>query len=60
MCTFASEISFAPKRSTMGTVDVEQTVEEVLRSDNILWDGETPSYDQYGRNNSGGCNPNHR
>jgi len=37
---------FAPKRSTMGTVDVEQTVEEVLRSDNILWDGETPSYDQ--------------
>jgi hypothetical protein len=30
----------------MGTVDIEQTVEEVLQSDNILWDGKTPSFEK--------------
>ena len=30
----------------MGTADIEQTIEEVMQSDNLEWDGETPSYDE--------------
>jgi hypothetical protein len=30
----------------MGTVDIEQTVEEVMQSDNLYWDGENPSYEE--------------
>lgn len=30
----------------MGTVDIEQTVEETLQGNGILWNGETPSFVQ--------------
>lgn len=32
----------------MGTVDIEQTVNEILQSDsdNLNWDGETPTYEE--------------
>lgn len=30
----------------MGTVDIEQTVEEVLQGNGILWNGEPPSFVQ--------------
>ena len=30
----------------MGTVDIEQTVEEILQSDNLNWDGKKPTYEE--------------
>lgn len=30
----------------MGTVDIEQTIEDVMLSDNLYWDGITPSEEQ--------------
>lgn len=30
----------------MGTVDIEQTIEDVMLSDNLFWDGITPSKEQ--------------
>ena len=30
----------------MGTVDIEQTVEEALQGNGILWNGEPPSFVQ--------------
>lgn len=30
----------------MGTVDIEQEVDEILRSDLFYWDGENPSFEE--------------
>ena len=30
----------------MGTVDIEQTVADIMLSDKLVWDGENPSYDE--------------
>lgn len=30
----------------MGTVDIEETIDEVIQSSNLEWDGENPSYEE--------------
>ena len=34
------------KTNVMGNVDIEQEVDEILRSDLFYWDGKNPSYEE--------------